>query len=143
MNLNHLNFCGKKFTDFPIVAKINEINCRRRFVSMWTFYGLVWVGVNFYGSMWVDVNFLWVNVGRCGWVWPFHGSVWVGVGECKLFMGGCELFMGWCGLVWVGVNVLWVGAGWCGSVWVGVQNDITAFWKRVNRFLPLTIFAKS
>ena len=133
MNLNYLNFCGIKFTDFPIFAKIHEINCWRQFVSMWTFYGSVWLGMNFNGSTWVNVGWCDLFMVGCGLMWPFYGSVWVGVGGCDLVMGwcgwvwpfygsvwvdvgGCDLFMGRCGLVWVGMTFLWVGVGWCGWV---------------------------
>ena len=125
------NFCGKKFTDFLIVAKIprNKSSKEDRVWSMWTFYRSVRVGVNLHGSMWVGVNFLWVGVnilwlgvGLCEWVWHFYGLVWVGMGGCDLFMGRCglvcdecDLFIGRCGLMWVGVTFLWVGVGWCGS----------------------------
>ena len=97
---------------------------------MWSFFGLIWVGVTFFGLVWLGVTFCWFGVGGCRRVWPNIGWVWVsvtiywlcwlGVGECGLFLTGCGwvTFSGW---VWVRVTFSWLGVGghgWVDSLWL-------------------------
>ena len=99
MNLNHLNFRGKKIHRLPNFCQnlrnksSKEVRVDVNF--LWVGVGwceLLWVGAVGVNFLLLSVNFLWVGV--VGVIFS-----WVDVGQCELFMSVYEIFMGGCGLV--------------------------------------------